>query len=83
MPLDDLDLERIASTIDRQMQPIVDLVKQHDLTLFGPKGADGMYKDIKDLKKWKDGLNKRISFLAGGIAVTVSLGKDLLKGLFK
>jgi len=85
----DSDLVQIREIFREELTPIRDDVLILNQTIFGPKGENGLYGDVKILKatvqthseNWS-GLKKQVAMVAGivstGITIAVTIGKQLL-----
>lgn len=87
MALTKADREFIQATqtnaISEALKPVADLVNRHDQTLYGPKGENGMRKDVDELKCWKQTLTVQIAkiggIIMGGSAVISAIISWFLK----
>lgn len=73
MALSEEDLEKFENILVKHTQPIKDIVAGHHATLYGPTGDNGLYGDVRELKKSVTSLTRIQWMISGGIAVLEGL----------
>ena len=71
----------IESSMNSAMKPVhehlvtIDMKQQeHDQLLKGVDGTNGLNGDVRSLKKFRDSVNLRIAWVAGGFSVAGAIG---------
>jgi hypothetical protein len=56
------------AVLNERLLPLIELTKQHEITLRGEKGTGGLIADVNDLKRGMDTI-RRLSWLAIGSGI--------------
>jgi len=86
MALEENDIERIGMMMSLKLQEaleeINELVREHNQTLYGPKGKNGLVDNMKEARKEILSMKLWSAGIAGGISVLAAIGRDFIKSLF-